>query len=318
MSSTTIIPFEEFERRRVMSAPKLSNPERKSKLRAIAPTAAQPSKPKILVFGRPGVGKTWWALEFPSVYYIDTEGGASRDQYIDKLKNSGGVYMGPEQDSQDFEKVIEELKTLATEDHPYKTVVIDSLSKLYNIAIAREMDRLGDKDAFGASKKPATALTRKLINWIDRIDMNVILITHEKILWEKQENTGYTFDAWDKLEYELDLVIRVVKSGDKRIGNVKKSRLKGFPDNDNLNWNYAGFAERYGKEIIESQGKMIQLATPEQIGILSGLLQDNKISAEIQEKWLSKEKVTDYREMQATRVESLISHLQNMKEGQMK
>lgn len=296
----------------------LQSPAKRSKLKAIAPTAAQPSKPKILVFGRPGVGKTWWALEFPSVYYIDTEGGASRDQYIDKLKASGGVYMGPEQDSQDFEKVIDELKTLATEEHPYKTVVIDSLSKLYNIAIAREMDRLGEKDAFGASKKPATALTRKLINWIDRIDMNVILITHEKVLWEKSEQAGYTFDAWEKLEYELDLAIRVVKSGDKRIGNVRKSRIKGFPDQDNFNWSYAEFSQRYGKEIIETHGKIIELATSEQIGVLSGLLEDNKISLEMREKWLAKEKVTDFREMKSSRAQNLISHLQTMKEGQLK
>lgn len=280
--------------------------------------SAQPSKPKILVFGRPGVGKTWWALEFPSVYYIDTEGGASRDQYIEKLKNSGGVYMGPEQDSQDFEKVIEELKTLATEKHPYKTVIIDSLSKLYNTAIAREMDRLGDRDAFGASKKPATALTRKLINWIDRIDMNVILIAHEKVMWEKAEQTGFTFDAWDKLEYELDLAIRVVKSGDKRIGNVRKSRIKEFPDGDNFNWSYAEFSNRYGKEIIETEVHAIELATNEQIGILSGLLQDLKVPNEVQEKWLSKEKVSDYREMKSSRIQALISHLQTMKEGQLK
>ena len=293
-------------------------PERKSRLKAIAPASATPSKPKILVLGRPGVGKTWWALEFPSVYYIDTEGGASRGQYIEKLHNSGGVYMGPEQDSQDFEKVIEELKTLATEKHEFKTVIIDSLSKLYNVAIAREMDRLGDKDAFGASKKPATMLTRKLINWIDRIDMNVILICHEKVMWEKAEQTGFTFDAWEKLEYELDLAIRVVKSGDKRMGNVRKSRIKEFPDGENFQWSYAEFSKRYGKEIIETQGKIIELATNEQIGVLSGLLQDLKISNETQEKWLSKEKVSDYREMQAHRIQELIKHLTHMKEGQMK
>jgi len=292
--------------------------QKKSRLKAIAPAAAEPSKPKILVFGRPGVGKTWWALEFPSVYYIDTEGGASRAQYIEKLKNSGGVYMGPEQDSQDFEKVIEELKTLATEKHDYKTVIIDSLSKLYNISIAREMDRLGDKDAFGASKKPATMLTRKLINWIDRIDMNVILIAHEKVLWEKSEQAGFTFDAWDKLEYELDLAIRVVKLGEKRMGNIRKSRIKEFPDGESFNWSYPEFSNRYGKNIIETQGKIMELATHEQIGILSGLLQDLKIPPETQEKWLSKEKVSDYREMQGARIQTLITHLQKMKEGQLK
>jgi AAA domain len=294
------------------------NNEKKSKLKAVIPSSATPSKPKVLVFGRPGVGKTWWALDFPGVYYIDTEGGANRDQYIEKLQKSGGVYMGPEQDSQEFEKVIEELKNLATEEHPYKTVVIDSLSKLYNSTIAREMDRLGDKDAFGASKKPATALTRRLINWIDRIDMNVILIAHEKVMWEKSEQTGYTFDAWEKLEYELDLAIRVQKSGDKRVGNVKKSRLKNFPDGDNFSWNYLEFAKRYGQEIIEKAGQVIQLATNEQLGILSGLLQDNKISLETQEKWFSKEKVTDFREMPTHRVMHLIEHLQKLKEGALK
>lgn len=288
--------------------------EKKSKLRAVAPYAASPAKPKILVFGRPGIGKTWFSLDFPSVYYIDTEGGANRKQYIEKLHQSGGVYMGPEQDSQDFEKIIEELKTLATEEHPYKTVVIDSLSKLYNIAIVREMDRLGNKDAFGASKKPATALTRKLINWIDRIDMNVILIAHEKVLWEKQEQVGYTFDAWEKLEYELDLAIRVTKLGEKRIGNIRKSRLEGFPDGDNFPWTYAEFANRYGKEIIEKPGQAIQLASNEKLGILSGLLQDVKISSETQEKWLSKEKISDFREMRADRIDQLISHLQKTKE----
>lgn len=290
----------------------------KTRLKAVTPSQATPGKPKVLVFGRPGVGKTWWALDFPNVYFIDTEGGASREQYMEKLNQSGGVYMGPEQDSQEFEKVIEELKVLATEEHNFKTVVIDSLSKLYNSSIAREMDRLGEKDAFGASKKPATALTRRLINWIDRIDMNVILIAHEKVMWEKSEQTGYTFDAWDKLEYELDLAIRVQKSGDKRVGNIKKSRLKNFPDGENFAWNYTEFAKRYGQEIIEKQGQTIKLATNEQLGILAGLLQDNKISHETQEKWFAKEKVTDFREMQADRVTHLIEHLHKIKEGVLK
>ena len=72
--------------------PKKSN----SKLRAVDPKAASPSKPKILIFGKPGVGKTWTSLDFPSVYYIDTEGGADLNHYTDKLKKAGGVYFGPD------------------------------------------------------------------------------------------------------------------------------------------------------------------------------------------------------------------------------
>lgn len=288
---------------------------KKSKLRAVDPKTAEEQKPKILIFGKAGVGKTWMSLEFPGVYYIDTEGGASRSQYIDKLKSSGGVYLGPEQGSQNFETVIDELKTLATEEHTYKTVVIDSISKLYNNEIFKEADRLGAKDAFGASKKPATAFTRRLINWIDRIDMNVIIIAHEKAMWDKGEQAGYTFDAWDKLEYELDLAVQVQKAAGKRVGFVKKSRLEGFPDGHSFPWSYSDFADRYGREIIEKQGKSIALATSEQIIRLNQLLGVYKVQDGQEEKWFAKAKVSTYQEMDTHQVNGIIQYIENKIKG---
>jgi AAA domain len=53
-----------------------AKPVRKSRLAAIPPESVQPKKPKVLVFGPPGVGKTWASLDFPRVYYIDTEPGS--------------------------------------------------------------------------------------------------------------------------------------------------------------------------------------------------------------------------------------------------
>lgn len=292
--------------------------KKKSRLRAIEPHIAEPMKPKILIFGKAGVGKTWMSLEFPSVYYIDTEGGASREQYIAKLKAAGGVYLGPEQGSQNFDTIIDELKTLATEDHPYKTVVIDSISKLYNNEIFKEQDRLGAKDAFGASKKPATAYTRRLINWIDRIDMNVIIIAHEKVAWEKQEQIGYTFDAWDKLEYELDLAIQVQKAAGKRVGTVKKSRLEGFPDGSSFPWSYKDFADRYGKDVIEKQGKVLTLATDEQLKTLHYLLGVCKIPDGQEEKWFAKAKVISYNEMNTDQVAAIIQYMEQKIKGETK
>src|SRR4051812_37351360 len=113
-----------------------------SKLKAVAPTAAEPTKPKLLAYGAPGVGKSWFAVDWPSVYYIDTEGGANLPHYLEKLERAGGVYFGPDQGSLDFPTVIEQMQALATEEHPYKTVVIDSLSKLWNTAITHEQERL--------------------------------------------------------------------------------------------------------------------------------------------------------------------------------
>lgn len=289
-----------------------------SKLRAIDPKLTEAQKPKILIFGKAGVGKTWMSLEFPGVYYIDTEGGASREQYITKLKASGGVYMGPEQGSQNFDTVIDELKILATEEHSYKTVVIDSISKLTNSEIFKEADRLGSKDAFGASKKPATAFTRKLISWIDRIDMNVILIAHEKAAWENQQQAGYTFDAWDKIEYELDLAIQVQKAAGKRIGLVRKSRLEGFPDGSNFPWSYADFAERYGRDVIEKQGKALQLANQDQLLKLKHLMSVYKIPDGIEEKWFSKAKVSSYQEMDTGQIAGIIQFIENKIRGDQK
>lgn len=261
----------------------------RTKLRAVAPKAAAPSKPKILVFGRPGVGKTWTALDFPSCYYIDTEAGADLPHYIDKLERAGGVYLGPDQGSTDFSVIIDQVKALATEQHPYRTLIIDSVTKVFNLEIAREADRLGDKDAFGASKKPAVAHMRSLIAALMRVDMNVILTAHEKEMWGKGDNgqrevVGATFDAWEKLEYELHLALHIQKLGNSRKAFVRKSRLAGFPDAASFPWSYDDFADRYGREVIEAAAAPVVLATEDQVAEAERLLSAVKMP----DGWLQK------------------------------
>lgn len=280
-----------------------------SKLKAVDPKAAEPQKPKILIFGKPGVGKTWTSLDFPNVYYIDSEGGATRNHYTDKLSKAGGVYFGPEQGSMDFETILGQVQALATEDHEYKTLVIDSITKVFNVEIAKEAERLGDKDAFGASKKPAIAYMRRLINWLSRIDMNVILIAHEKAMWEGGEQNGFTYDAWDKLEYELDLCLNIVRAADKRIAKVRKSRLIGFPDGSTFPWAYQDFADRYGKEVIEKQGGKIVLASPEQIKSVNDLLEVVKLQEGTKEKWFTAAGVTSFEEMDGEKIQKIINLL---------
>lgn len=291
----------------------INNQQRKvnmSRLKAITPKSAEPTKPKILIYGKPGVGKTWTALDFPKVYYIDTEGGANLSHYTDKLQASGGAYFGPEQGSQDFKEVIEQIKALATEEHGYKTLVIDSLSKIYNAEIAKEMDKLGDKDAFGASKKPAVKLTRQLINWIDRIDMNVIIICHEKPVWLNNQQAGVTFDAYDKLEYELHLVLNIVKNGPSRKALICKTRLQEFAERENFDWCFSEFANRYGKDIIESSAKQIILATPEQVTKVKYLVELLKVDPDVQAKWFDKAKADGFEDMSEEHIAKCIQALE--------
>jgi hypothetical protein len=252
------------------------------------PKTITPSKPKVLIFGAPGVGKTWTSLEFPSVYYIDTEGGADLAHYAAKLKASGAAYMGPDDGANDFKTVIDEVQTLATTDHPYKTLVLDSFSKLMNTQIAmtgEQMEKERKEDAFGASKKPAVALTRRLIAWLDRLDMNVILICHERALWRDGKEVGQTFDGYDKLMYELHLALHITKQGASRKAKVVKSRLESFPDAEVFDWSYAAFADRYGKSVMEAASKKVELASAEQIKEYNELLGAVKVEADVMDKW---------------------------------
>lgn len=283
-----------------------------SKLKAVAPEAAEPSKPKILIFGAPGVGKSWGSLDFPHVYYMDTEGGADLEHYTEKLKKSGGVYFGPDQGSQSMQAIIEEVKVLATEEHPYKTLVIDSISKVFNLEITAEAERLSDKglkNEFAADKKPAVKLTGRLISWINKLDMNVVLIAHEKPLWLKGEQIGVTFDAHDKLAYELHLCLNIIKTGDTRRAIVKKTRLLQFPDASNFEWSYLEFANRYGKEVMEKKAGHLTLATPEQLTEAKRLLEIVRLSeTDKQDKWLA-DHLEELSDIEAAKMEKIINHL---------
>lgn len=286
----------------------------KSKLKAVEPKSAEPKKPKILIYGKSGAGKTWASLDFPNCYYIDTEGGANLNHYTDKLKNSGGAYMGPEHGSLDFATVIEQVQALATEEHSYKTLVIDSISKLFNTAISDEAERLGDKDAFGASKKPAVGSMRRLINWLSRIGMNVILVSHEKTEWGldgkgNRVEIGSTFDCWDKLEYELDLCLNIIKAGPTRTARVRKSRLTGFPDASVFPWSYQEFAKLYGKDVIEKKTEALTLATEEQLAEVKKLLSVVKLPEGQEDKWLKQANVDGWEEMETARIQKAIEHI---------
>jgi len=217
-------------------------------LKGIKPAIIKATKPKFLLSGKPGTGKTMFALNFPAPYFIDTEQGATRQQYIDKLSVSEGVYMGRDEGSQDFREVISATRELATSEHPFKTLVIDSFSKLYNLEAAAAEERVGSD--FGKDKREANKPTRQLLRWLERLDMTVILICHQKDKWERRDNqlimAGSTFDGFGKMEYDLDLWPETKLLGAKRFATVVKSRIDGFPVMTDIALDYKTFSKLYG------------------------------------------------------------------------
>ena len=264
-----------------------------AKLKAVKPEDVVLAKPRFLISGKSGIGKTMFALSFPRPYLIDCEGGATREQYQTKLKAAGGVYFGKDAGSQDFNVVIDEIKTLITEKHPYKTLIIDSFSYLYNLTAA-QAEAEGGSD-FGRDKKEANKPTRQLIRWLEKLDMNVILICHSKDKWRRIGkdivNEGTTFDGYDKMEYILDLWIEIVK-GQKF--EVRKSRIASLPQDEMFELKYEKFAELYGKEVIEKEAVEKKLATSDQIAVIKKLQETISHDPKMVDKMFKKEDADDW------------------------
>lgn len=278
-------------------------------LKARKPEVVVPAKPKFLVSGESGVGKTMFALDFPKPYLIDTEAGATRPQYQDKLKKVGGAYFGKEEGSQDFQTVLEEVKELATRPHDYKTLIIDSFSYLYLLESAEAELTVGSD--FGRDKKEANKPTRQLIRWLEKLDMTVIMICHSRPKWVRRgkeiAQEGNTFDGYDKLEYILDLWIEIQKGG--KTFMIKKSRIESLPQDNSMPLSYEKFADVYGKDVIESEHIPADLANNEQVVKVKSLIEAMNIPKEQIEKWFKKADVDSWDEMTSEQIGSLIDML---------
>lgn len=290
---------------------------KRAKLLGVTPELIKPRKPKVLAYGASGVGKTRFAIDFPGVYFIDVEGGATQPEYRERLRAAGGLYLGPDEGAASFEVVMDQVRALATEKHDRRTLVIDSMTKLFANEIAREAERLtdaGKKNEFGADKKPAVNYMRQLVSWLTRIDMNVILICGEVAEWgtdTKGERTqiGTTFDCWPRLEYELDLAIQVIKTGPTRFGRVRKSRVAAFPHASIFDWSYQAFAALYGQDVVDEASEPLECATPEQIAEIGRLLEIVKLEDGTVEKWLAAANVSSWDEIATERAAKAIEHL---------
>ena len=285
-----------------------------AKLKGKSPKDAKPTRPRIAVFGPAGVGKTWTSLDWPDCYYIDAEGGANLPHYVEKLDKVGAMYLGPEDGADDFDVVLGEIQSLMTTKHDRKTVIVDSFSKVFQVEMQAEVDRLtrlGKKIEFSVEKKPAIQKSKQLVAKLGRLDMNAILIMHQRPLWQNGEQIGFTFDGWDKLDYEFNLVLQIVKQGGSRKARVVKSRFEQFSDGELIDWSYQAFADRFGANVLEANSESITTATQEQVASLVALIEATNFDAAKLAKWKDAAGVSDWLEMETGAIAKCIDHLKN-------
>ena len=221
-------------------------------LRAKKPTN-KTKRLKLFMYGDARVGKTTAGLQLPMPYIIDAERGT--ENYHKKINKVGGAVFN----TTDILEVIEEVRKLSTEEHGFKTLVIDPITPLYFDLIDKCELEVGSE--FGRHYGEANKYMKRLINLIMRLDMNVVVTAHAKVVYgDDMKKLGITFDGWKKLDYIFDLVLELRKqTPTKRYAKVVKTRIESFPDGETFEWNYDSLTERFSQVELERDVDVIQL-----------------------------------------------------------
>lgn len=286
-------------------------------LRGIKPSEIK-KRLKMFVYGPPKVGKTWASLQFPKPYFIDTERGAENKRYVELLNESDGVLF----QTSDYDEIVKEILSLLSTNHPYKTLVIDPLTTVYNDLIDKFSIVNGkDNTGFGRHREEANKKMKRLYNLILRLDMNVIITAHSKNEYEKGNGKemiliGETFDCYSKFEHLFDLILGVRIIGKDRKAFVRGTRLDdSFPLHSLIDFSFEEICKRYGDEMLLKNTVPQKLSSDEQVNELKKLIQLLNVPEEIISKWLSKSDSENFYEMPSDIIQKCIDSLKGKING---
>jgi hypothetical protein len=262
-------------------------------LRARKPEAVT-KRLKLFMYGPAGVGKTTAAIQFPQAYIIDCERGT--EQYDKQINDAGGVVFR----TNEMSDIIAEVKSLLTERHEYRTLVIDPITTAYNDLLDRCEAKVGSD--FGKHYQAANKDMKRLANLILALDMNVVVTAHAKKEYgDNLKVLGFTFDGWKQLDYWFDLVIELGrKKGErKRTGRIIKTRIETFPDQEVFDWSYDAIRQRYDAATLEREATTVELASDEQLVRLHELLEVVRVDEDWESKCLKRANVEEWADMPA-------------------
>jgi hypothetical protein len=274
-------------------------------LRGKKPEATE-KRLKALFFGEPGSGKTTAAIQFPRPYLIDTEKGAENEQYVKKINAVGGAVF----QSNDFTEITREVTSLLSEKHEYRTLIIDPITTIWDDQLNKAEAKVGSE--FGRHYGEAKKAWKRLNNLLLRLDMNVIVTSHQKNLYgDGMALIGKTYDGPKGLDYMFDMVFEVQRRGKERAGIIRKTRLESFPEGEAFPFSYEEIAKRYGREVLERDALPVALIDAGTASRLQELLDARKDGADLLDKWLTKAQADDIAELPADVAAKCIAFLLN-------
>lgn len=146
----------------------------------IHPVSQLPQVLSVLGYGRSGTGKTTFASTFPKpILLLDI-----RERGTDSVSNVKSLDVG---EVNDWGQFVDMYWYLANENHPYKTVVVDQITQLQDLAIVQAMKDDGKDPKESISKRnwgqAAGLMKTWLLNYRDLIDrgMHVVFLAHDRL-----------------------------------------------------------------------------------------------------------------------------------------
>jgi hypothetical protein len=135
--------------------------------------------PRIVLYGTQGIGKTSLASEMPAPVFLQTEEGTP---YGKEIKAFPPVTT--------YKDVTDAITTLATGDHPFKTLVIDTIDALEPIIFASVCAdnnwRSIEDPGYGKGYVEAETKWRNLLHWLNSLrksrKMNIVYLGHSEIV----------------------------------------------------------------------------------------------------------------------------------------
>lgn len=155
---------------------------------------------RVIIYGPEGVGKSTLAAGFPSPVLLDTEQGSSHIN-VARLE------------CRSYEDVLNAIESLRTEQHDFKTVIIDSIDwceRLLVEAFLKDLNKKGNSQhksiediGYGKGYKMIEPVAMNLmmhLNSLMNIGMNIVLVGHSRRVKFEMPETAGTYD-----KHELNL-----------------------------------------------------------------------------------------------------------------